>query len=113
MRLAVHSHYGDRLIHSMAVGMTHWEEMGAGAGDLPGPRPRFFFAPDRVSKRAGDWGRAGLQDRVAEAWHPFCGWIGEWLRPIPGEGFEAVRDAYLDVLEGRVEPARAHVLTPA
>jgi NADPH:quinone reductase-like Zn-dependent oxidoreductase len=113
VRLAVHSHYGDRLVHSMAVGMTHWEEMGAGAGDLPGPRPKFFFAPDRVSKRARDWGRSGLRHRVAEAWHPFCGWIGEWLQPIPGEGFEAVRDAYLDVLEGRVEPARAHVLTLA
>jgi hypothetical protein len=113
VRRAVHSHYGDRLVHSMAVGMTHWEEMGAGTGDLSGPHPQVFFAPDRVSKRTGDWGRAGLRDRVAEVWHPFCGWIGEWLQPIPGEGFDAVRDAYLDVLEGRIEPARAHVLTPA
>ena len=25
VRLAVHSHYGDELIHSMTVGVTHWE----------------------------------------------------------------------------------------
>jgi len=111
VRLAVHSHYGDRLLHSMLVGMTHWEELQAGAGELPGPAPAFFFAPDRVAKRAGDWGRASLEQRVAAAWHPFCEWVGSWLEPIRGEGFEAMRDAYLDVLEGRVEPARAHVLT--
>ncbi len=111
VRLAVHTHLGDELIHSMAVGATHWEEMGAGAGELPGPAPAFFFAPDRVTKRAEDWGRAGLESRVAEAWHPFCEWIGGWLETIPGEGFDAVRDAWLDVLEGRVDPAKAHVLT--
>jgi len=111
VRHAVHGHYGDRLVHSMAVGMTHWEALRAGSGELPGPAPKFFFAPDRVTKRAKDWGRAGLESRVADAWHPFCEWVAGWLEPIPGEGFDAVRDAYLDVLEGRVEPARAHVLT--
>jgi hypothetical protein len=110
VRGAVHGHYGDRLVHSMAVGVTHWEESQAGAGELPGPPPVFFFAPDRVVKRSEDWGRAGLESRVAEAWHPFCEWAGGWLEPIHGEGFDAVRGAYLDVLEGRVEPTRAHVL---
>jgi hypothetical protein len=111
VRQAVHSHYGDELAYSMAVGMTHWEELGSGAGELAGPTPAFFFAPDRVVKRSSDWGRVGLEEKVAEAWHPFCEWIGAWLEPIPGQGFEAVRDAYLDVLEGRVGPSRAHVLS--
>ena len=111
VRQAVHSHFGDELIHSMAVGVTHWEELGAGSGDLPGPTPKLFFAPDRVVKRAEDWGRAGLETRVAGAWHPFCEWIAAWLEPIPGAGFDAVQSAYLEVLEGRVEPRRAHVLT--
>jgi uncharacterized protein DUF2855 len=111
VRHAVHSHYGDELAHSMAVGMTHWEEMGSGGGELPGPVPAFFFAPDRVVKRSEDWGRAGLETKVADAWHPFCEWTGGWVEPIRGQGFEAVRDAYLDVLEGRVDPKRAHVLT--
>lgn len=111
VRQAVHSHYGDDLVHSMAVGVTHWEELGDGTGELPGPTPAFFFAPDRVAKRAREWGREGLEQRVADAWHPFCEWTGDWLETIPGEGFEAVRDAYLDVLEGRVEPRRAHVLS--
>ncbi len=111
VRHAVHSHLGDDLVHSMAVGATHWEEMGAGHGELPGPEPTFFFAPTRVSKRAEDWGRPGLESRVAEAWHPFCEWTAGWLETVPGEGFGALRDAYLDVLEGRVDPKHAHVLT--
>jgi hypothetical protein len=110
VRQAVHAHLGDELVHSMAVGMTHWEELGGG-GELPGPRPKFFFAPTRVSKRAEDWGRGGLETRVADAWHPFCEWTGGWLEAIRGEGFEALRAAYLDVLEGRVDPRQAHVLT--
>jgi hypothetical protein len=111
VRQAVHSHFGDELAHSMAVGVTHWEEFGGGDGELPGPAPSFFFAPDRVVKRSQDWGRAALEQRVADAWHPFCEWTGGWLRTIPGEGFDGVREAYLDVLEGRVAPDSAHVIT--
>jgi hypothetical protein len=111
VRRAVHSHYGDDLVHSMAVGFTHWEGPVPSASDLPGPTPSFFFAPTRVSKRAGDWGRAGLESRVANAWQPFCEWTGGWLRTLPGAGLEGARDAYLDVLEGRVDPATAHVLS--
>lgn len=111
VRKAVHSHYGADLVHSMAVGVTHWEEFGGGSGELPGPTPTFFFAPDRVVKRAKDWGRAGLERRVADAWHPFCEWTARWLQTIPGEGFDGVRAAYLDVLEGRVAPNTAHVIS--
>jgi Protein of unknown function (DUF2855) len=111
VRHAVHSHCGDELLHSMAVGMTHWNELGSGGGDLPGPQPKFFFAPDRVTKRGQDWGRDELETRVATAWHPFCEWTGGWLETIRGKGFEALRSAYLDVLEGRVSPKSAHVLS--
>jgi NADPH:quinone reductase-like Zn-dependent oxidoreductase len=114
VRRAVHTHYGDELAHSMAVGVTHWEEFGAGGAEpLPGPTPTFFFAPDRVTKRAADWGRANLEQRVAEAWHPFCDWIAGWLEINHGSGFDAVRTTYIDVLEGRVDPKTAHVLTLA
>lgn len=111
VRFAVHSHYGGELIHSMAVGATHWEDFGTAETGLPGPSPVFFFAPHRVVKRSKDWGGAGLSSRVADAWHPFCNWADGWLDVINGEGFEAVQSAYLDVLEGRVDPKSAHVLT--
>lgn len=110
VRHAVHSHYRAQLLHSMVVGFTRWEQPQADAGELPGVAPQVFFAPNRIVKRGKEWGRGGLESRVADAWHPFCEWVGSWLELIEGEGFGAVRDAYLDVLEGRVDPARAHVL---
>ncbi len=110
VRFAVHSHFGDELLHSMAVGATHWEGFGAGAEELPGPSPALFFAPDRVTKRTGDWGGAGLNEKVADAWHPFCAWAGGWLEVLRGQGMEAVQSAWLEVLEGRVRPRAAHVL---
>jgi hypothetical protein len=113
VRQAVHSHYGDDLAHSMAVGITHRNDLGAGAGELPGPQPAFFFAPDRVVKRAEDWGRAGLEQRVADAWHPFCEWTGGWLEVVHDEGFDGLQSAYLDVLAGRVKPSTAHVISLA
>jgi hypothetical protein len=110
VRRAVHSHYGDELVYSMAVGVTHWEEFGAGSSELPGPTPIFFFAPDRIVRRSKDWGAPELESRMAEAWHPFCDWSAGWLNVVRGEGFEAVQRAYHEVLEGRVDPSSAHVL---
>lgn len=111
VRLAVHEHYAEELVYSMTVGVTHWEELGASGGELPGPSPTLFFAPDRVTKRSEDWGPAELQRRVSGAWHPFCEWTGSWLEVIHGRGFEAVQRVYLDVLEGSVEAKTAHVLS--
>lgn len=111
VRRAVHERFSDELLHSMAVGVTHWEDFGGGGGKLPGPPPTLFFAPDRIVKRAEDWGGDGLMRRAAEAWNPFCEWIGGWLETIPGEGIEGARDAYLDVIEGRVAPNAAHVIS--
>jgi Protein of unknown function (DUF2855) len=113
VRAAVHNHYRDQLLYSMAVGVTHWEDFGDGKARLPGPRTLFFFAPERVGKRAKEWGGAGLQSRLADAWHPFCAWAGGWLEIVGGEGFEAVQSTYLEVLDGRVEPTLAHVLSLA
>ena len=111
VRQAVHRHFGDQHAHSMAVGITHWEELGAGEGELPGPAPSFFFAPDRVAKRSEDWGRVELEQRVAEAWHPFCEWTAGWLETTPAAGFEGLRSAWLEVVEGGVPPKAAHVVT--
>ena len=42
---------------------------------------------------------------------PFCEWTGGWLDVVRGHGFDDVERAYLDVLEGRVDPKTAHVLS--
>jgi hypothetical protein len=111
VREAVHTHFGSELVHSAVVGATHHDRMGAVPDSLPGPRPTFFFAPDRVTKRSADWGREGLEQRLAEAWRPYVEWTTGWLEVIHGSGPEALEGAYLDLLDGRIDPAKAHVLT--
>src|SRR5205807_124619 len=48
VRSAVHRRYGDELRHSAVVGATHHDRMGEVPEGLPGAKPMFFFAPDRV-----------------------------------------------------------------
>jgi hypothetical protein len=113
LRGAVHGHFATDLVHSAVVGATHHERMGAVADSLPGPRPTFFFAPDRVTKRTADWGPDGLESRLADAWDPYVDWADGWLEVTHGRGAESVERAYLDLLAGRIDPARADVLSLA
>jgi hypothetical protein len=111
VRDTVHEHYRDELAHSAVVGATHHDRMGDLPEALPGPRPMFFFAPDRAAKRSADWGRAGLEERLAAAWRPYLEWVGTWLEVTHGDGHEALERAYLDLLDGHIDPATAHVLS--
>jgi hypothetical protein len=111
VRQAVHSHYSDALAHSAVVGATHHDQLGAVPEALPGPRPTFFFAPDRVAKRTTEWGRDGFESRLAAAWQPYVEWTSGWLEVLHGEGPEELQSAYLDLLDGRIDPAQAHVLS--
>ena len=113
VRELVHGHLGGRLAHSAVVGVTHHEHMGAVPDDLPGPRPAFFFAPDQVNKRTKEWGAEELERRLAQAWRPFMQWTDGWLEVVEGRGGEALRKAYLELLDGNVDPAKAHVFSPA
>jgi Protein of unknown function (DUF2855) len=106
----IHARYGDRLAHSAAVGMTHWTEMAQGTGDLDGPRPVFFFAPDRIKKRGADWGTAKLDQNVAEAWTPFAKWASNWLRVERISSENDIQRVYLELLDGKVDPAAGTVV---
>jgi hypothetical protein len=112
VRAAVHEHYGDELRHSAVIGATHLDRLAPGeARSLPGPQPKFFFAPDQVRKRTADWGRDGLDSRFAEAWAPFVEWASGWLEIVRRDGGEAVMDAYLELLDGSVNPSIGYVLS--
>ena len=106
---AVHRQLGDRLRHSSLVGASHWEA-GGGGQELPGPRPKFFFAPAQLEKRLQDWGPGGVERRFAEAWRPFLESVEGWLRIVRGHGPSAVESRYREVLEGKAKPDEGYVL---
>lgn len=115
VRAEVHTHFNAQLTHSCSVGGTHWDELGSGKG-LPGPRPTLFFAPAQVKKRHADWGAAGLQQRIAQAWTAFMGPVADakqpWLRVVRGHGQAAVEAVYAALLDGTVSPQEGHLLSP-
>jgi hypothetical protein len=106
---AVHHHFGANLVHSLSVGLTHWEH-GKRESDLPGAEPTFFFAPNQLRKRFADWGPEGFQQRVGAAFARFRGLTDRALRVVRGERADVPR-VYLDTLEGRAAPDVGHVLS--
>jgi hypothetical protein len=109
-RLGVHRRLGFSLKSSCMVGATHWEAPPAD-GELPGPQPSFFFAPDRVVKRRADWGGDGFDQRVDEAWDAFLQSVEGWLTIVERSGDELV-DTWLEVLDGRAAPDEGYVVSP-
>jgi hypothetical protein len=109
VRAAVHEHLGDALVHDAVVGMTHVDEVG-GNGGLPGVRPQFFFAPDQMVKRRGDWGPNGIEERYGDAWRRFVPHAEQWVDVVVGEGPRALEQVWLEVLGNRTAPRAGHVL---
>jgi hypothetical protein len=111
VRSAVHGRLADELKHSAAVGLTHREDLGGGH-DLAGPKPVFFFAPDRLKKRTEDWGPEGLNKRIRETWREYANWVSGWLRVERAEGPKEIERIYLELLDGKTDPAVGHVVSP-
>ncbi|TDI62568.1 MAG: DUF2855 family protein [Alphaproteobacteria bacterium] len=107
----VHHHFGDALKYNCLVGGTHWEDIKLDHGEMPGAKPIGFFAPDQFTKRAKDWGGAVLQQKMGEAWDKFLGPVSGWIHINYSFGPEAAAASYLKVLEGKVAPDQAHVIS--
>jgi hypothetical protein len=101
---AVHRHFGDALKASVGVGITHWQERGGTEG-LPGPKPEFFFAPSQIEKRDRDWGPGELRRRADAANLALVRQLADRVQPREISGADAIRDAWVRLVEGRVSPA--------
>ena len=110
LRRTLHSHFDGTLMFSSSIGGTHVAELGSGSG-LPGPRPTLFFAPAQIKKRSAPppegWGPALLQERMGTAWGAFMKNIDRpnapWIHIVSRSGEQAVKDAYLSLLQGTAD----------
>jgi len=107
---AIHHQFGDALKYSCVVGGTH---RGAAAAptELPGPTPRFFFAPSQIKKRSGEWGAVEFTARLGQGFRDFGSFIEPALHIVRGSDAEAVDRAYGEVLDGRSSPTTGHILS--
>lgn len=109
LRTALRAHLGSSLVHDSVIGVTQQDSRRVGT--LTGVRPTVFFAPEQMRKRTVDWGRAGLDDAFGAAWRRFAPVVEGWVDVQVGQGAEALRDVWLEVLAGRSAPRVGHVLT--
>ena len=107
---AIHRHFGDSLRYDCTVGATHWQRAGP-PGEVPGPAPAFFFAPERLEKRAAEWGAGELERRMAEAYRRFLAFTDSWLRIVRRSGADALERCYREALEGRADPAEGRIVS--
>jgi hypothetical protein len=96
-RKALRSHLGESLVRDIAVGLTNQIPNTDAADEM-------FFAPVQMRKRRREWGRDELDRRFAQAWQRFAARAVDWIDVEVGEGPEALRVAWSDVLSGRVPP---------
>ena len=110
VRATIHGYFDDALKYSCSVGATNWDQMGSNK-ELKGPKPTLFFAPAQAQKRSGEWGQAGLQQKIAEAWTAFVGRANDWVEVVEESGEEAVTRVYGAVLDGSASPKKGYVLS--
>jgi len=110
LRTELHRHFRDQMVCSVRVGLTH-RTTDADEGPLPGAKPRWFFAPDHIRKRAKEWGPGGIEQRFGAAWTGFVPLLEKCLTVVESRGPEAVRRVYLDTLKGRIPPEQGHMLS--
>jgi hypothetical protein len=113
LRETLHRHLGDQMRYSGIIGLTHRLSSPDERQDLPGAKPRFFFAPDQIRKRAKEWGPGGIDQRFGAAWSHFAPNLDKWLKVTEGRGPDSVKKVYLDTLNGYVSPEEGHILSLA
>jgi hypothetical protein len=111
LRARLHRHFGDHLVYSGRIGLTHQDS--SEDSELPGARPGWFFAPDQIRKRAKQWGPGGIDARFGKAWDGFNPLLQRAVAVVESRGATAVEQVYRDTLGGRIPPNQGHMLSLA
>jgi hypothetical protein len=113
LRAAVHRHFGSALVYDCFAGSAQNTQFLRKTG-LPGPEPRFFFAPQQIGKRNADWGHEVVDQRFGEAQRRFIRRISAadkpWMRIVEHRGFAAAQQVIAGLAGGIADPADGHVV---
>ena len=110
---AVHAALDAQLKYSCTVGATH---VGAGfgqaSGELPGPAPVLFFAPDHAVAAIKELGPKAFSAAIAASWQRFVSETAGTVRVDRRSGLEAAQAAFSDTLAGHADPAVGIIIEP-
>jgi hypothetical protein len=109
----IHETLGGHLKYSCLVGATHVEARGFGrAGDIPGPKPILFFAPDHAVATVQELGPKGFGEAVAVSWKNFLKAVDGVVAVDERQGIEAAIPAFTHTLLGKADPAVGIIVRP-
>ena len=100
---ALHARFADRLAGNIRVGAANWAD-SAPARDLPGPKPRFFFAPDAWRAARAAIGMGPLVAQMSAARGAVREMAMALVQPRRLQGAEGALEGWRDLVAGRVPP---------
>jgi Protein of unknown function (DUF2855) len=114
---SIHEVLGDQLKYSCLVGATHVDARGAnsaggGGGEMPGPKPILFFAPDHVVATVQELGPKGFGEAVGRSWKNFLSAIHGVVVIDERHSLDAAAHAFVETLEGRADPQIGIIIRP-
>jgi len=116
LRERVHNHFGDALVYDCFAGSAQNTNFLRDTG-LPGPAPKFYFAPVQIKKRNADWGHAVVNQRFNAAQLAFieriAGPARPWMKVVENKGFAAAQVLIEQLHAGRIQPRLGHVVALA
>jgi hypothetical protein len=113
LRAKIHHHFGDALKYDCFAGSAQNTEFLRDTG-LPGPEPKFYFAPVQIKKRNADWGHDVVNQRFNEAQTAFIRRVSDprhtWMSVAENHGFAAARQLIEELHAGRSDPLQGHIV---
>ena len=79
--------------------------------NCPAPSRSGSSRPTRSASAPRNGDRAASSKRFGAAWSGFAPNLDQWIKVIESHGPAAVRQVYLDTLNGRVPPDQGHILS--
>jgi hypothetical protein len=113
LRARIHRHFGERLVYDCMVGSTQGDAFPADT-QLLGPKPRFFFAAERLDQHREEgtirtFLKRFEQDQLAFIEHTIRS-SPPWIEMVEEQGFRAAARIIRDLADGRSDPARGHIV---
>jgi hypothetical protein len=113
----IHEKLANHLKYSCLVGATHVDargpnSAGAGGGEMPGPKPILFFAPDHAVATIQELGPKGFGEAVSRSWKSFLTAADSVVDIEMHAGLKAAETAFVETLQGRTDPKKGIIIQP-
>jgi hypothetical protein len=114
---SIHQTLANQLCLSCLVGATHVDargahSAGANGGEMPGPKPVLFFAPDHAVATIQEMGSRGFGEAVGRSWNSFLAHTQGVVDVATHAGLDAAATAFVKTLQGQMDPKKGIIIQP-